>query len=104
MMFTKLLVLIVLVTAIAATLLGLRHHQLEMMHRSAALHREMDLSRQKMWQLQAYIAEQLEPGHLEESLAHLPLELEPVVAPGTMPDLLAEVAMGRGSAEEWGTP
>lgn len=78
-MFPKLLIAVALCVAVAAALLSLRQQRLQTMHEIARLHEQMDAARQRTWDLQVRIAQQLEPGALQAALKRASLELEPLV-------------------------
>lgn len=79
-MFAKTLFLIVVGTAMGTALLGLRQRQLELAHTNAVLHRQIDLSRQVLWNMQTRIARGTDPETLRRVVVETALPLEPVVA------------------------
>ncbi|MEM7682200.1 MAG: hypothetical protein AAF288_09620 [Planctomycetota bacterium] len=56
------------VLAIAAGLLGMRQHRLELMHEAARLHDQMDRDRQRLWELETHIAEAADVARLQSVL------------------------------------
>ena len=77
-MFTKLLAVIVFVTAVGAALLALRQQRLESMHDMATLHGQMDQDRQATWDCQVRLAEAVEPARLREAIERAQLKLQPL--------------------------
>lgn len=75
-MFLKSLTLIVFIAAVAVLVLSYRQQRLEMMNEMTRLHRQIDHSRQKMWDLQVKIADHIDPAALAKAIdrAHLKLE------------------------------
>lgn len=84
-MFIRLIVLIVLMTAAAATLLDLRQRRTETMHEMAVLQGQITQSRHAIWGLQSAVAEYVNPKRLGESIARAQIDLEPLVADGDAP-------------------
>jgi len=84
--FLKLLAIIVFATAVATTLLGLRHRQLQIAHETVNLHLRIDKGRQALWDLQTKIAEKLEPRALWSTIDEAPVQLEPSVPAGVAAD------------------
>ena len=78
-MFAKQLLLIIIATASGTALLGLRQRQLEIAHENAMLHRQINSSRQTLWQMQASIAEGSDPQLLRLAVTEARLDLEPAV-------------------------
>lgn len=78
-MYARVLVLIVVFTAIAVAMLALRQQRYETMHEMAVLHQKLNDNRQDLWHWQSRIAERMEPGALREALDRAGLKLEPVV-------------------------
>jgi hypothetical protein len=77
-MFAKGIALVLFATAVAATLVGLRQHRLELSHDMAVMHRKIDTSRQGLWCLQADLADQMNPVRLKQRIEAAPLALEPL--------------------------
>lgn len=63
---------------IALALLTLRQQRLLIAHRLIEKHRELDESRQGMWETQARIAEQLQPERLRDAFEEAGLSLDAV--------------------------
>ena len=87
-MYYKGLLLIICATVIAATLVVLRQQRLEHSHAMTSLHRRMDDARQRVWNLQADIAEHLEPRRLQDAIMRVDLPLEttmPIDQPVSQP-------------------
>jgi cell division protein FtsL len=77
-MLTKLIAVVVIVTVLAAVLLGLRQQRLQMMHEMARTHSQINTARQDVWDLQVRIAERMEPEFLRAAIQRAGLELEPI--------------------------
>ncbi len=77
-MFYKVLLLIVCATLIAATLVVIRQQRLEQAHAMTQMHRQIDRDRQKLWVLQADIADHLDPRRLEAAITRTRLPLDPL--------------------------
>lgn len=80
--FRGLACLIVFMTAAAATLLGLRQHQIETTHKTVALHRQITQMQFMIWDLEGRVAARLNPGKLRSTLAHVHPDLEPLILDG----------------------
>jgi len=79
-MYAKAIVLIVCLTALAATMLQLRQRRFEAMHEMATLHQQMNQHRQDLWLWQSRIADATDPNELRDAVARAGLELEPLIA------------------------
>lgn len=86
-MFAKLAVLIVGLTCIAAGLMFLRQHKMEVSHDIAQAHRQINDHRQMLWRLQGQVAQKVQPPALIDAVAQAQLELEPIttVRPTELP-------------------
>ena len=89
-MLAKLITVVIVATAVAAVLLGLRQQRLQLMHEMAAMHSRINDNRQVMWDLQVRIAERTQPEALHAALARAELEVQPIV-PDTPATPLTEV-------------
>lgn len=78
-MYFKILAIILLMTLLGLQLLNMRQQRLEIMHDMAGLHRQLDRTRQKMWQSQVAIAVQIEPSRLRAAIERTDLHLDPTV-------------------------
>lgn len=81
-MFAKLITVVVLTTAVAASLLGLRQQRLQIMHETAQLHAQIDRRRLQTWDLQVRINERMNPPALRKAIERIALDLEPITPDG----------------------
>ena len=81
-MFTRALAAIVFATAIGVVLLSLRQQRLAEMHDMAKLRDQMDVSRQKTWDMQVRIAAKIDPPRLAKAIQRAKLRVEPTT-PGS---------------------
>lgn len=77
-MFWKLLVMMAVLAAVGAGLLGLRGQRQHLRHEITEFHVQMDASRRQTWDMQVRIAERTDPGDLREAVRRAGLELEPI--------------------------
>ena len=78
-MFPKLVMLTVLTICMAATLLLMRQHRIELAHRAARTHAQSLATRHDLWTVQAEAASLLTPESLQSRLAETQLAFEPAV-------------------------
>lgn len=97
-MLPKLIAVVVIGTALAAVLLGMRQQRLQMMHEMARMHSKINASRQEVWDLQVKIAERMEPEFLKAAIARAELQLEPIT-PGVAEALEASKKSKTASGE-----
>ncbi len=79
-MYAKAIVLIVCLTALAASMLELRQRRFEAMHEMATLHQQMNQHRQDLWLWQSRIADATDPITLRDAVARAGLDMEPLIA------------------------
>lgn len=84
-MFPKLAIALIAATAFGATLLGLRQQRVQTVGQMAALHAQMNRTRQEMWDTQVRIAEHASPTRLKEALQRAGLDVEPWTRPRPQP-------------------
>jgi len=85
-MFSKAILVIIIITAVALLLLGLRHQRLAMMNEMTRLHRSIDQQRREVWRYQGQIARRTTPAVLVQKLSDAQLD----VAPATPAILIPE--------------
>ena len=76
-MFRKLFVLSIVLVVVGTSLLLMRQHRLEVAHEAAVLHREIHLTRQYIWDVQAEASAELTPRALSRRIDRAELALEP---------------------------
>jgi len=84
-MFPKLVMLTVLMICLAATLLLLRQHRIELAHRAARVHSQSIQTRHELWSVQAQAAALMTPESLRQRLDDTRLALEPAVPQPLVP-------------------
>jgi cell division protein FtsL len=77
-MFLRLTVAIVTLAIVALALLTLRQQRFELGHDLVATDRQLDQSRQRLWSLQAQLADRVEPTALHNAATQAQLQLEPL--------------------------
>ena len=77
-MYSKLLALIILSTAMGAILLTLRQRQIESTYEISTLHHQIEQTRDRLWDLQVEIAGHISPQKMQEAIRRAQLELEPI--------------------------
>lgn len=78
-MTSKLLILIAAGTTVALALLALRQEHYVLSHQIAQTVREVDRSRQNLWQLQRQLAQEIQPQALKQAIEESGLQLEPIL-------------------------
>jgi len=68
-MFSKLLLIILAAGAIAAALLVNRQHRIDTAHEIAGVHQRLTTQEQKLWRMEAEIAQRLRPEEVRRKLA-----------------------------------
>ncbi len=95
-MFAKLAIVLIAAAAIGAVLLGLRQQRVQTVGRMAAMHAQMNRTRQSMWDTQVRIAQHANPSQLKDALQRAGLQVEPMVAPSRhLPSVAASRAHDR---------
>ncbi len=78
-MFPKLVALTLLLIGLAAGLLLLRQHRLELAHLAARTHAQAIQTRQELWATQAEAAMLITPESIQERIARTEIAVEPAV-------------------------
>lgn len=85
-MFAKLTVLLLAITATAAGLLWMRQEKLELANRIAMTHKQIDQTRQTIWQRQVQVSRRVQPQSLTQAVARANLSMEPIIPAPASPD------------------
>jgi len=83
-MFVRAMIAVLFAAGVAAVILTLRHQRYETMHEMAMIHRQIDISRQNLWDRQTRIAAELKPELMRQTIEDARLKLIPV-APTIQP-------------------
>lgn len=85
-MFAKLTVLLLAVTATAAGLLWLRQDKMELANQIAMSHKQIDQTRQAIWERQVQVSRRVQPESLNQAVARASLSMEPIIPMPASPD------------------
>ncbi|MEE9403614.1 MAG: hypothetical protein V3V20_01860 [Algisphaera sp.] len=80
-MFPRLIATTTAIALVAASLLALRQHRLQLLHAMGELHVQMDTDRKLTWDTQSAIAEGTHPAALRDAVIRVGLKLKPADAP-----------------------
>jgi hypothetical protein len=81
-MFAKLVILTIALIGLAASMLVMRQHRIELAHRSARLHHQIIQTRQEVWREQAVASEMLSPLKIKERLDQAELVVQHITPQG----------------------
>lgn len=95
-MFRKLVLLSLVLVVLAASLLLLRQHRLELAHEAATLHQQIYDTRRDIWDVQAAASAELTPRALAQRIDETNLALEPRTPRSpTLPSVLVQTEHDR---------
>ncbi|MHC4994862.1 MAG: hypothetical protein ACYTGQ_07400 [Planctomycetota bacterium] len=81
-MFAKLVILTIALIGLAASMLVMRQHRIELAHRAARLHHQIIQTRQEVWHEQARAAEMLSPEQIKQRLDRADLMVQHITPQG----------------------
>ena len=80
-MFSKITFIIIATVMIACGLLVIRQQRMQLANDIAQAHRQINHSRQRIWDLQAQVSQKVQPLALHQALERRNIEMEPVLMP-----------------------